>query len=154
MVTENSAGDGIIVNMTYQRIGRSLIWLGALVLLLIIALGAKWLPPMPPIVTAPTAAELYQQKLEVAERVCEKAKIIAAGSEPAITLEECLEENARCENKLGLHAIWTGPAPGGFPTCTCEEGYKWVNDDETTGVSYGTVVLNLAGGSGRCVERQ
>lgn len=121
-----------------------------------VALGAKWLlyTPTPLIPIVPTADEIYQQELEVAKRVCEKAKIIAAGSEPAITLEECLEENARCENKLGLHAIWTGPAPGGFPTCTCDKNYKWVNDDETTGVSYGTVVLNLAGGSGRCVARQ
>lgn len=140
--------------MTSQYIKHPLLYvlgLGIVAATVLIA-SQQLYTPKPPVSTAPTSAE--QQKLEVAERVCEKAKIIAAGSEPAITLEECLEENARCEDKLGLHAIWTGPAPGGFPTCTCDQGFKWVNDDETTGVSYGTVVLNLAGGLGQCVKQQ
>lgn len=140
--------------MTHQNI-KYFIVVGLLIIAATVLIASQQLyTPKPPVSTAPTSAE--QQKLEIAERVCEKAQIIAAGSEPAITLEECLEENARCEDKLGPHAIWTGPAPGGFPTCTCdkEEGYVWQNTDGTIGVSYGTVVLNLAGGSGQCVKRQ
>lgn len=135
-------------------------YLVAGLLIVAVALGAKWLytqqsqTSVVPVPTAPTADEIFQQELAVAQRICEKAKIIAAGSEPPITLEECLEENARCENQLGPHAVWTGPAPGGFPTCACDENYHWVNNDGTTGVSYGEVTLNVIGGPGKCVARQ
>lgn len=140
--------------MTFQYIKHPLLYVLGLGIVAATALIATWrVEPAPPISIIPTADEL---ELEVAKRVCEKAQIIAAGSEPEITLEECLEENARCENKLGPHAIWAGPAPGGFPTCTCDQGFKWVNNiDGTTGTSYGPgLTLGTISAPGRCVARQ
>lgn len=127
----------------------------AIGLLIVAATAYGAYAPTPPVSTAPTADELYQKELAIAQRICEKAKIIAAGSEPEITIEECLEENARCENQLGQNAVWTGPAPGGFPTCTCDEGYNWLNDDGTTGTSYGPgLTLDTISAPGRCVAQQ
>lgn len=128
-------------------------------LLIIAALGAKLLyTPMPPISTAPTPAELYQEELAVTQRTCDKInRIIGDGTiEGPFTADECIEPNRSCVERWGSHAVWAGAADSdNVPICSCDEGYIWVNIDGTTGTSYGPgVTLDTISAPGRCVARQ
>lgn len=123
------------------------------------AYGAPQLfTPKPPISPAPTADELYQQEFSVAQRTCDKVnRIIGDGTvEGPFTASECIEPNRSCEKRRGPHSVWAGAADSdNVPICSCDEGYIWVNIDETTGTSYGPgLTLDTINAPGRCVARQ
>lgn len=144
--------------------------LGSIVGLLIIAAtayGAILLyAPQPPLIPAPTSAELYQQQ-EVAEaiRTCgvygkpqEERTTEIDGTVP---LDECIQVNRKCRARLGSHAVWSGTARSDFdeagneelvPNCSCDDGFEFLNTDNTIGLTLddGTV-FNIIDGPGRCV---
>lgn len=140
--------------MTYRTISIGLVIIAAT------ALGAKtWLVvPTPPLIQAPTADELYQEEIVVAQRTCDKVnRIIGDGTvEGLFTAEECIGPNRSCVKRRGPHAVWAGAADSdNVPICSCDEGYIWVNIDGTTGISYGPgVTLDTISAPGRCVARQ
>lgn len=121
--------------------------------------------PAPPISTAPTADELYQEEIAEAIRTCgiygkpkEERTTEIDGTVP---LEECIEVNRECRARLGPHAVWSGTARSVFDeagtedlilNCKCDKGYEWLNPDGSIGVTSGTMVFNMIDGPGRCVS--
>ena len=141
-----------MTSKTIKRIATGLLIVAATVL------GAKiWFPvPTSLISIAPTADEIYQEELAVAQRTCDKVNLIIGDGtvEGPFTAEECIEPNRSCARRWGPHAVWSGAADGdNVPICGCDEGYIWQNTDGTTGTSYGPVTLDTISALGKCVAR-
>ena len=113
--------------------------------------------PAPPLTTALTADELYQEELAVAQRTCDKVnRMIGGGSVGGpLTAEECIEPNRSCQRRWGSHSVWAGAADGdNVIICSCADGYEWLNTDGTKWTSYSTgVTLTVISAPGECVKQ-
>ena len=147
--------------MTQKKIGIGLLIIAAT------ALGATWrVEPTPPIATAPTADEQYQQELTEAEaiRTCgvygKPQNERTSEIDGTVPLDECIQVNRSCQALWGPHAVWAGAARSVFdeagneqliPRCKCDKGYEWLNTDGTIG---GKSIPFVIDGSGKCVVPQ
>jgi len=132
---------------------------GLLIIAATVLVASQWLyTPQPPLIPAPTSAELYQEELAVAQRTCDKVnRMIGGGSVGGpLTAEECIEPNRSCVKRRGPHAVWAGAADGdNVIICSCADGYEWLNTDGTKWTSYSTgVTLTVISAPGECVARQ
>lgn len=147
-----------------RNIKQVLLWcIVGLVIIAATAYGATRLyAPKPSISVAPTADELYQQELAVAQRTCDKVNKISDGltfeGGPLVAID-CIDMNRSCVKRWGQHAIWNGTSRSTdneqlIPNCSCDDGYDWLNTDGSIGVTLGTSVFNMIDGPGTCVVQQ
>ena len=81
-----------------------------------------------------------QQEILVAQKVCERVNKLTKGLSvegSPVNLAECIKMDKSCEQKWGLHSVWSGTSDAkDVPVCFCDDGYQWASD-----------------GSGKCVAK-
>lgn len=163
--------------MSSKKTKHATAWMDTLIIIAATALVAGWLvAPKPPISpTSSTSAsnnEITHQvpstvssttpaeELAAAQRVCASVNKLMADTggtiTPPLTVADCIAANQDCEQRWGAHSVWAGSSDANnLPTCSCDEGYQWLNNDGTIGTSYGPGEnYDFISGPGRCIARQ